>query len=216
MSRAGGAGGDSGRQPPAPRPEAADPLGRQPGRGGAGRQQRAARHVAGAAAGKRGGGPARRPPHPAPRGPIHKSRRRCPGLAAAVPNCKFIREFASDLHGNHFLALNRETPPSFSPLGPVLPIHRLGKERRPYLSPAPSLAAPPSPLVRRKGGELAEHHPTGSPACAPGEPAQPQWVQMRGGARQVICPSAWPCPGKGGGGWRAAVAAGCTWQESDW
>lgn len=54
-------------------------------------------------------GAGRRAPSPALRWPIHKTCRRCPAWQPWSPNCKLIKEFASHLHGNHFLALNRKT-----------------------------------------------------------------------------------------------------------
>lgn len=101
------------------RPEAADPL--VAGQVAAGPEAATCGAACrGPAAGNVGAG--RRAATPTPRRPIHKTRRRCPGLAASSPNCKLIKAFASHLHGNNFLALNRETPPSFSPLCPALPI----------------------------------------------------------------------------------------------
>lgn len=101
---------------------------------------------------------------PTPRRPIHKTRRPCPGLAASSPNCKLIKEFASNLHGNHFLALNRATPPLLSrPLCLALPIQpaRGGAH---YLCPEPP---PPILLARSLGGVLAEHPPSWESCLCP-------------------------------------------------
>lgn len=74
----------------------------------AGRQQRAARHVAGPETGSCGGGPARRLPPPGP-GPFIKPKGIAQAWQAWTPNCKLIKEFASHLHGNHFLGPQQRT-----------------------------------------------------------------------------------------------------------
>lgn len=180
-------GGDSGRQPPAPS-GAADLL--------AGRQVAAGREAATCGTACRGRGDRELwgrtgalPPPPG-KGPFIKPK----GIAGAwqpwTPNCKLIKEFASHLHGNHFLGPQQRTVLSihqtscaqFDPstdwdrrwpcLGPVFP---------PYLPHWES----------RDRGWMAEHPSARSPACAPGELALPQWVQ----AREVLAKSFAPRPG---------------------
>lgn len=163
------------------------------------RQQRAARHVAGAETGSCGGGPARRlpPPGPGP-GPFIKPKGIARAWQAWTPNCKLIKEFASHLHGNHFLSPQQRT---------VLSIHQAycaqfdpsteWDRRGPVSRPAP----PPHSThwEFRKRGRLAEHPPARNPACAPGELALPQWVQVR----EVPAKSFAPRPGRAQGANRA-------------
>lgn len=165
-------------------------------------------------------GAGRRAATPTPRRPIHKTRRHCPAWQPPLLIANSLRRLHLICMEIISWALNRATPPSFSLLCPALPI-QLGGAAISALSPLPcltTLPTPPPPSSWRGAGEgcWQSTHLVGSPACALGEPALHQWVQGRGGTRQVICPPAWPCPGKGGGGWRAAAVAGCTCQEYGW
>lgn len=202
-------GGDSGRQPPAPRLKqltrwwrARSRRGREAATCGAACRGRSGREMWGRAGA---------PPPPPHAGPFIKPA----GTARAWQPPLLI---ANSLRSLHLIcieiiswALSRETPPSFSPLCPALPIQS-GRGEGAYLCPEP----PPLPHYHPPSSCWQSTHLAGSPASALGEPALHQWVQTRGGTRQVICPPAWPCPGKGGGGWRAAAVAGCTWQEYGW
>lgn len=183
-------GGDSGPQPPAPS-GAADPL--------AGGQVAAGREAATCSAACRGRrdrelwGRTGAPPSPPGPGPFIKPKGIARAWQAWTPNCKLIKEFASHLHGNHFLGPQQRTVlyPS-SILCPVRPIYTLG-QKGPVSWPVSS-----PHLIHWESGErgrLAEHPPARNPACAPGELALPQWVQMR----EVPAKSFAPRPGRAQG-----------------